>query len=256
MSSDFSQPPTPNNAFLREFYDDLYRSDQIRNPAVKIYDQLRVEQIKSLADHVQGNILIVGCGSNLDRDIFIDQNNVYIFDLSYFAVRSIHLDNMNAFTADALSIPLPSRSFALIVCSEVLEHIPQIRMVISEFARLLTPSGVLVVSSPNWLSWFGFARWIGEKIKKAPIHSSDQPYDDWKTYFKYKKELAPWFKIVATRGVWYLPPLHYRGKGVPERTMNAIYNFYSPFEQLLSRMLPTFGHLIVLKCTLQQSQSG
>ncbi len=242
----------PDHTTIRGFYNDLYRSGSIRNPAVLIYDRLRIEVIQTLSGNSTDRILIVGCGSHLDRDLFSDAGNVYHFDVSYFAVKSIIRDGLKAFTADALSIPLPDHSFGLIICSEVLEHIPQIQIAIQEFARLLKDSGKLIVSSPNWISWFGAARLLSELAGQRPFHSSDQPYDDWKTYRKYKEELAPWFDVVGIRGVWYLPPLHYRNKGLSEKWMNRIYIFYKPLEYLFSRVFPTFGHLIVLKCQPKQ----
>ncbi len=241
-----------NEIYIRSFYNKLYRQDQIRNPAVKIYDQLRINAIQFFAKNAGPRVLIVGCGSNLDHDLFLDNNLVYYFDISFIAVKSVYYNGIKAFTADALSIPLPSHSFDLIVCSEVLEHIPEVSTAVSEFARLLTSSGTLIVSSPNWFSWFGKARLIGEFLRRKPFHSSDQPYDDWKTIWKFKKELAPWFEIIDKRGVWYLPPLHYRNRGISEKCMNRIYTFYKPIETLLSKKIPYLGHLLVLKCQLRQ----
>lgn len=244
--------PENNETYLRRFYNNLYREDQIRNPAVKIYDQLRINAIQFFSKNAGPRVLIVGCGSNLDRNLFLDKDQVYYFDLSFFAVKSIYYNGIKVFTADALSIPLPNRSFDLIVCSEVLEHIPEVRTAISEFARLLTNTGTLIVSSPNWFSLFGEARFIGELLRRRPLHSSNQPYDDWKTIWKFKKELAPWFDIVDKRGIWYLPPLHYKNRGISEKWMNRVYSFYKPIETLLSQKIPSLGHLIVLKCKLRQ----
>lgn len=236
------------NSSIREYYEDLYRFKHVRNPAVKIYDQLRIEIIKSLSETNDGKILIVGCGSNLDVDLFNNFRKVYTFDLSFHAINTINFDGLNAFNADALNIPIPSQSIDLIVCSEVLEHIPQIKIVIREFSRILSPNGILIISSPNWISLFGIARLMSEKIFRRPFHSYDQPYDDWKSYWKYKRELKPWFYPGTVRGVWYLPPLHYKDKGLSEKWLKVIFFFYEPFEKLFSNIFPIFGHLIVMKC--------
>ena len=49
---------------------------------------------------------------------------------------------------DILAIPEPDESFDAILCSEVLEHIPDPARAFGEFARLLRPGGRLIVTSP------------------------------------------------------------------------------------------------------------
>jgi SAM-dependent methyltransferase len=53
--------------------------------------------------------------------------------------------------ASCAGLPLPSASFDLIVSFETIEHVSQTeqRQMLSEFSRVLTREGVLVISSPN-----------------------------------------------------------------------------------------------------------
>lgn len=51
---------------------------------------------------------------------------------------------------DALSLPFPDASFDKIVCSEVLEHIPDYRQAVNEIERVLKPGGTLAISVPRW----------------------------------------------------------------------------------------------------------
>ena len=46
------------------------------------------------------------------------------------------------------SIPLPDNSFDAILCSEVLEHIPDPTLAIDEFSRLLKKNGTLILTVP------------------------------------------------------------------------------------------------------------
>lgn len=50
-------------------------------------------------------------------------------------------------------IPLPDRSLDAILCTEVLEHVPQPMEVLGEFSRLLKPGGKLLLTTPvgSWL---------------------------------------------------------------------------------------------------------
>lgn len=51
--------------------------------------------------------------------------------------------------ADALRLPFADDSFDAVICSEVLEHVPDWRAVLPEIARVLRPGGRLCVSVPR-----------------------------------------------------------------------------------------------------------
>lgn len=73
--------------------------------------------------------------------------------------------------SDILSIPLPNHSVDAIMCTEVLEHIPDPIGAIKEFSRLLKPGGYLLLTAPfSSLTHFapyhfatGFSRYFYEK---------------------------------------------------------------------------------------------
>ena len=50
--------------------------------------------------------------------------------------------------ADAHHIPRPDATFDTVICTEVLEHVPDPRQVVREMARVLRPGGVLVLAVP------------------------------------------------------------------------------------------------------------
>lgn len=55
---------------------------------------------------------------------------------------------------NALSLPFPDATFDKVVCSEVLEHIPDYRRAIAEIDRVLKPGGTLAISVPRyWPEW-------------------------------------------------------------------------------------------------------
>ncbi|KAB2849777.1 MAG: class I SAM-dependent methyltransferase [Ignavibacterium sp.] len=49
---------------------------------------------------------------------------------------------------DIKDIPEPDKSFDAILCSEVLEHLPDPVLAIEEFSRLLKPDGLLIITAP------------------------------------------------------------------------------------------------------------
>jgi ubiquinone/menaquinone biosynthesis C-methylase UbiE len=61
-------------------------------------------------------------------------------------------------SANALALPFADSSFDKVICSEVLEHIPDYRAALAEIERVLKPGGLLCASVPrSWperLCWF------------------------------------------------------------------------------------------------------
>jgi SAM-dependent methyltransferase len=50
--------------------------------------------------------------------------------------------------SNIVSIPVSDESFDVILCSEVLEHIPNPVAAINEFSRILKPDGILLITAP------------------------------------------------------------------------------------------------------------
>lgn len=61
--------------------------------------------------------------------------------------------------SDITAIPAPDASFDAILCSEVLEHVPEPTHALDEFARLLKPGGQLILTAP-----------FGSNVHMAPYH--------------------------------------------------------------------------------------
>ena len=51
---------------------------------------------------------------------------------------------------DGTRLPFPDDTFDRIICSEVMEHIPDDRAAAAELARVLKPGGILAVTVPTW----------------------------------------------------------------------------------------------------------
>lgn len=102
--------------------------------------------------------------------------------------------------SDIVSIPRPDSSFDVILCSEVLEHIPDPLPALDEFARLLRPGGKLILTAP-----------FSSNVHFAPYHFCTG-------FSKY----------------WYLNHLPARGFRVLELSPNG--DWYSLLGQELRRL--------------------
>lgn len=91
--------------------------------------------------------------------------------------------------SDITSIPLEDSCFDVILCSEVLEHIPDPTLALDEFTRLLKPNGMLILTAPfssnvHMAPYFfctGFSRYWYEHhlIKRNFYIEYLQPNGDW-----------------------------------------------------------------------------
>ena len=52
--------------------------------------------------------------------------------------------------SDILNIPEPDASFDAVLCTEVLEHLPDPVRALDEMARLLRPGGTFIITAPFW----------------------------------------------------------------------------------------------------------
>lgn len=64
--------------------------------------------------------------------------------------------------ADGLRLPFPDGAFDRVICSEVLEHVPDYGAMLAEIERVLRPGGICVVSVPRW-----FPEWVCWRLSRA-----------------------------------------------------------------------------------------
>jgi ubiquinone/menaquinone biosynthesis C-methylase UbiE len=63
------------------------------------------------------------------------------------------------FVGDIASIPVASESFDVVLCTEVLEHVPEPIAAIAEFSRILRPGGTVLLTAP-----------LGSGAHQEPFH--------------------------------------------------------------------------------------
>lgn len=105
-------------------------------------DRWVLEQARAVAPG--SRILDVGAGSGPYR---------HLFDHCAYRAHDFGQESSTEYTdldfvSDILSIPAPDGAFDALLCTEVLEHVPQPIAALGEMHRLLRPGGTLLLTAP------------------------------------------------------------------------------------------------------------
>jgi SAM-dependent methyltransferase len=142
--------PSRGNRFEDFFSDDAYVS--MKNI---LYNYLLRKRMirKCMLKQEKGLLLEIGSGIS---PMVTDSDNVVYSDLSFTALRTMKSRHERGFfvTADAMHLPFKSGSFSRVVCSEVLEHLPEDRPALQQIATVLHPGGSLILTFPHRRDYF------------------------------------------------------------------------------------------------------
>jgi len=90
-----------------------------------------------------GRILDIGSGT---APVSPDMKRTVVADLSEEAMRNVECESK--VVTSITGMPFAPAIFDIVLCSEVLEHVPEDDKAVSELRRVLKPGGVLVVTVP------------------------------------------------------------------------------------------------------------
>ena len=108
-----------------------------------------IDRLARSLDHPVIRILDLGAGDGAHtlhlRDRF-PTSSVYSCDLSWQRCQRLREQaRSHVFSADATVIPLTCNAFDLVVCTSVIEHVPDDRALLKEVRRILCTGGLLFV---------------------------------------------------------------------------------------------------------------
>ncbi len=233
----------------REWYEQWHGTDKPLLPVEFLKQQMRLETIATALEHLQYNApLVIGCGSG-DELRLLKSEHATAFDLSVNAIIQARqlLPNNAYMQADGMHLPFADNSFDLVLTSEVIEHILEPHKMMREIYRVLRPGGCVVVTTPNWRSFFGTARWLAEKLLQRQVSSDDQPVDHWSTPHSLTTLLhTSDLHVTQCYGAWYFPPTGLGMKRLPEKPLAAIFRGLLPLERQLRLAFPGWGHLLIM----------
>lgn len=71
-------------------------------------------------------------------------------------------------------LPFPDAGFDCILLSEVIEHLADPQVTLREAARVLRPGGRLLVTTPNYRSFWPVMEWLVDRSNRAPRMAGEQ----------------------------------------------------------------------------------
>ena len=119
----------------------------IRNITTEIED--RAKLVSSLLNkhlHENDSVLDIGCGHGLPR-LFLKQCKYHGVECRRYPEHTFK--NVVYLNLNTDSLPYKNASFDAIICTEVLEHLFDLDLILKEMRRVLKRTGVLVISLPN-----------------------------------------------------------------------------------------------------------
>ncbi len=116
-------------------------------PFQRAWQRTRYRIVTGMAGKRAGlKVLDVGCGSSM---IPIDLDAVGV-DVQHNKLRYLRQFGNRVVHASAFDLPFRDGAFGCVICSEVLEHVPDDSQVIEELIRVLAPDGTLVLGTPDY----------------------------------------------------------------------------------------------------------
>jgi SAM-dependent methyltransferase len=139
-----------DNRFEDFFDDDAYVS--LKN---HLYNYLLRKHAIRKYIQCQKIDLILEVGSGLSP--MVDNSECIVYsELSFAALQTLKKRQYRGYfvVADATHLPFKAGSFSQVICSEVLEHLPEDRLALREIALVMKQKGSLILTFPHRHSYF------------------------------------------------------------------------------------------------------
>jgi ubiquinone/menaquinone biosynthesis C-methylase UbiE len=242
---------------VRQFFDNMSvgRNETIEASPVICYEQvLRAQTVLGLlAVKPSERVLDIGCGNARDIARIAECGGQVIgVDISpgmvVAARQALDRMGMSGITlqvGDATCLDFPDACFDKILCSEVIEHIPDAAQALREMRRVLSPGGSLVLSTPNKGSWYGFERyWIWERLlrRKWP-----HPCDEWRSMAELIDLVERnRFRVSERKSVCFVPGFIGTYFILPRMVQRLLIGVVGKLEPLLQRWFQNRGYTICI----------
>ncbi len=152
-------------------------------------------------------VLDVGAGGGANvRDLQATGHTVIAVDISVEALRRADLQGRSV-AADIAHLPFRDGAFPSAVCTEVLEHVADLRDVLAEVSRTLAQCGRLYVTVPNYANLAGAHKVIADRRSGRhdwnPWGAHVGGYEALMTGRRLWRSAKPWFELERVRALDY-----------------------------------------------------
>lgn len=250
-----SDDAKPASAEIRQYFDQLSigRNEAIQsNPIINYEQALRaVTVLDMLAARPGERVLDIGCGNARDMIKLVECGaQVVGVDISEGMVAGAKNEleahgiiGVDLQVGDATCLDFADASFDKILCSEVIEHIPDAPKALCEMYRILKPSGRLVLSTPNSKSWYGFERYVlWQKILRR---NWTHPCDEWRSTAELESLVKQsGFRVGRLKSVCYIPGFLVTYFLLPNVLQRLLVRWIGRIEETLRRWFPKRGYTI------------
>ena len=149
---------------MKREYDERYFKETVEDKRVILKERrpLWRRWVKIIREYkASGKLLDVGCGLGFFLAYAEKYYDAHGIDISEYAIRKAKQRTQTAklSVGDVMNLDYGNDYFDIITCFDVLEHLPNPRLALQEFYRVLKKGGILIIRVPNTES-------IGAKWKK------------------------------------------------------------------------------------------
>jgi ubiquinone/menaquinone biosynthesis C-methylase UbiE len=249
-------PERGDSSPIALFFDEMSgtRNEVFRTHPILDYEQQVRSRVALQLLHTKDgdSVLDIGCGNARDIIPVLRAGATVVgVDLSQGMIDQARQDlvaagypDVRLEIGDATRLSFPAESFDSILCSEVIEHIPDTDQAIREMYRVLKPAGCLVITTPNRRSWYGFDRyvlWRGLFRRKW-----NHPFDNWRTMPELTSLLERHGFVPTSRQTTCYVPGFLLTYFLPRVLQSAVAQCVGVVESLVSRLVPWHGYLLVV----------
>ena len=134
---------------------EIYRSIPFPRPGEysgRLYcpcEHIYWNNIEKALKNKRSKILDIGCGPGLKSFVLSKKHKVIGFDVDKKQVGAWKKYNCNLFLASAEEIPIKTKSFDTILCTEVLEHVKDYKKLLNDVLRIIKKQGRIIITTPN-----------------------------------------------------------------------------------------------------------
>jgi len=181
-------------------------------------------------------------------------NKVIGIDIDKQAINFAHSkfkrENLQFKLDNAMELSFPNNSFDIVVCTQIYEHVPDPKRLMSEIYRVLKPNGVCYFAALNklwpWEPHYNllFLGWLPKKIANYYINifrKKKNYYETLKNYWELKR-LVKEFTVKEYTSVILKSPKTFGYSKIEKFPINIIMWIISPLSKYFS---PTFFWLLI-----------